>query len=48
MATLFADRSEDDAADLRILLLEDSDLDVELITETLDETGLKYAIDRVI
>jgi two-component sensor histidine kinase len=48
MTTLVAGRIEEDAADLRILLLEDSDLDFELITETLDGTGLRYAIDRVI
>lgn len=39
---------EHEAEDLRILLLEDCDLDAELIAESLDGTGLKYELNRVI
>ncbi len=39
---------EDGAAPLRILLLEDSDLDTELLTAVLEDAGLAVAIERVI
>ncbi|NGM38732.1 response regulator [Methylobacterium sp. DB0501] len=38
----------DGAAPVRILLLEDSDLDSELLTAILEDAGLSLAIDRVI